>query len=140
MSLRTIFLTKDKNKAITSDDVRDFIYPDLVSLNTGTYKKYVAILSQSGTDVPTATILENTLGITIAWSYSSEGVYVGTPSSGTFPAAKTTLLIGPGWASAGDKIEIGNGVSTLSLNTFNFAGAAANAILNLTTLEIRVYP
>jgi len=42
------------------------------------YLKYVALLTQSGTSAPTATVLENTLGGTVVWSYLSVGQYVGT--------------------------------------------------------------
>ncbi len=33
--LKTLFLTKNRNKYITSKDIKDNIYPDLVSLQTG---------------------------------------------------------------------------------------------------------
>lgn len=50
-------------------------------------KVYKALLSQSGTDAPTAIVLENTLGVTITWSRLSVGKYRGTftnPISGIF--------------------------------------------------------
>jgi hypothetical protein len=52
-----------------------------------TYKVYTALLTQSGTSAPTATILENTLGGDIVWSYTSPGNYLGT-LSGAFPIDK----------------------------------------------------
>ena len=42
---------------------------------TPQYKVYTALLSQSGTDAPTAIVLENTLGQTITWSYNGVGTY-----------------------------------------------------------------
>ena len=42
------------------------------------YKSYVALLTQSGTDAPEATVLENSLGITITFGYVSPGLYSGT--------------------------------------------------------------
>ena len=33
------------------------------------YLVYTALLTQSGTDAPVATVLENTLGGTVTWSY-----------------------------------------------------------------------
>jgi len=40
-----------------------------------TYKVYTALLTQSGTDAPVATVLENTLGINLTFSYLGVGVY-----------------------------------------------------------------
>jgi len=51
-------------------------------------KVYVALLTQSGTDAPIATILKNTLGGEVVWSYDGAGSYIGT-LIGVF-TAKTT--------------------------------------------------
>jgi hypothetical protein len=42
------------------------------------YKVYTALLSQSGTDAPVATVLENTLGGDIVWTRDMAGQYTGT--------------------------------------------------------------
>lgn len=39
---------------------------------------YRALLTQSGTGAPTATVLANTLGGTVVWSYVDVGTYLGT--------------------------------------------------------------
>lgn len=59
------------------------------------YLVYTARVLQSGAADPDVTILENTLGRTIVWTYESPGELWGTPSSGTFPADKTFLIIDP---------------------------------------------
>lgn len=41
----------------------------------GSYLKYVALLNQSGTSDPVATVLENTLGSTPVWVRSSQDIY-----------------------------------------------------------------
>jgi len=41
-----------------------------------TYKVYVALLTQTGTDAPVANILMNTLGQTPIWSYDDVGRYI----------------------------------------------------------------
>ncbi len=52
------------------------------------YKVYTALLTQSGTDAPVATLLgNNTIG-DIVWTRSGEGLYEGT-LLGAFPAGKT---------------------------------------------------
>ena len=59
---------------------------------TRPYKVYTALLTQTGTAAPTATVLENTLGGTIVWSYSIAGEYIGT-LTGAFLNNKTFLTI-----------------------------------------------
>lgn len=44
------------------------------------YKVYSAILVQTGTDAPVATVLENTLGTNVVWSRSGAGNYIATNS------------------------------------------------------------
>ena len=56
-------------------------------------KVYRALLTQSGTSVPTVTVLENSLGGTVVWTRDSIGNYVGT-LAGAFPSGKTGVLCG----------------------------------------------
>jgi len=56
------------------------------------YKVYRAVLTQSGTDAPTATVLENSLEATIAWTRTNVGIYLGTSSiPDLFSRSKTYL-------------------------------------------------
>lgn len=55
------------------------------------YKVYTALLTQSGTNAPIATVLENTLGGDIVWSRDDIGVYYGT-LVGAFTENKTILF------------------------------------------------
>lgn len=43
-----------------------------------TYQSYVSLLSQSGTENPSSSVLENTLDLNISWARESQGKYVGT--------------------------------------------------------------
>lgn len=69
------------------------------------YKKYVALLTQSGTDAPIATILENTIGA-IVWTRGSLGDYIGT-LAGAFPQNKTFI---PGFGGIGASVPLFNSV------------------------------
>jgi len=60
---------------------------------------YVALITQSGTDAPVATVLKNTLGGTVVWTYDS-GDYLGT-LVGAFTENKTVIFIGTNDAGAG---------------------------------------
>jgi hypothetical protein len=44
--------------------------------NTMNYKVYTALLTQTGTDDPVATVLENTLGFDITWYRDNVGFYL----------------------------------------------------------------
>ena len=52
--------------------------------------RYVAIVNQSGTAAPSATVLENTLGIAPTWARTSAGIYTLT-ATGLFNVAKTFI-------------------------------------------------
>lgn len=112
---------------------------DYVQANSRPYKVYTALLSQSGTNAPTATVLENTLGGTIVWGRSNAGFYTGTLTS-AFPSGKTFY---PPLSSTGpnENIRIYNYISNTSqirVDTY-FLSANSDGILNNNTIEIRVY-
>lgn len=54
-------------------------------------KVYKAILNQTGTDAPVATVLVNTLGGTVVWTRGDVGAYIGTLVA-AFPGNKTIVL------------------------------------------------
>lgn len=64
---------------------------DIKEVSTKSYKVYTALLTQSGTDAPVATVLENTLGGDIVWSRDDIGIYYGT-LAGAFTENKTILF------------------------------------------------
>lgn len=60
------------------------------SSSQSAYKVYTALLTQSGTDAPVATVLENTLG-DIVWTRDSVGIYRGTLNGVLFLLEKTII-------------------------------------------------
>jgi hypothetical protein len=112
------------------------------------YKVYTAILNQSGTSAPVATVLENTIDATLLWTYSSVGNYIFSlpsfPSGSPFIVGKTFVHIGstttgPLALYANNNTSMGvpqnNGIvvknyNTLFANTNNFTNVS---------IEIRVY-
>lgn len=105
-------------------------------------KKYVALMSQTGTDAPTAIILENTIG-NIIWTYDSVGIYIGT-LAGAFPINKV-------WISQGNTIsgqyayaaDANIPPDSIYLNIYEFEAPdwqPQDGKLVKTPLEIRVYP
>lgn len=76
---------------MTVNGNRDFYY--INNLNSYTmYKIFKATINQSGTAIPTATILENTTGLTPTFSRDDVGVY-GIDNLGITNPAKVIVLI-----------------------------------------------
>lgn len=118
----------------TQQDFTDFVdtvYP---------YEKYVALLSQTGTDAPIPTVLENTLSGTLVWSYQAVGEYRVT-LTGAFLIGKVVIFHKD--LSGGYRIVIqrltDNVIQVITYDpTTPFAGS--NGRLSNTSIEIRVYP
>lgn len=109
------------------------------------YKVYTALLNQTGTNAPVATVLENTLGGTVVWTRNSPGLYIAT-LIGAFPLGKT---YGNATFSFDDAAEgyksIGisrNNNNVVQLRTSDgIIGGSSNdgLMLEPTSIEIRVY-
>jgi hypothetical protein len=105
-------------------------------------KRYVALLTQSGTDAPVATVLENSLGGTVVWTYVDVGEYYGT-LSGAFPAAKTICSINnpsPAAANTAGTITADAFGDYVDVFTLNNAFAQSNEQLYNTSIVLTVYP
>lgn len=106
------------------------------------YKVYAALLTQSGTDAPVATVLENTLGGTPAPGYAEVGEYTLT-LAGAFPVAKTGIPSPPPLVYS-DANGVGYGAFRTSDNVITIvskdSGSQSNNVLSNAFIEIRVYP
>lgn len=110
---------------------------DLMSAAGGaSYLVYTALLSQTGTSAPTATVLENTLGGTVVWTYNAEGSYIGT-LTGAFTADKTAIFTG---GFDGFYFSYRGSANTVTILTYDETLTLANDYLNKNPIEIRVYP
>lgn len=112
---------------------------DIADLGGGgaSYLKYVALLSQTGTDAPVATVLENTLGGTVVWTRDGEGAYLGT-LEGAFTENKTLIFVQSTGAfsqiaywDTEDNVQVQTKASTTTLEDGQLLSAS---------IEIRVYP
>jgi hypothetical protein len=102
------------------------------------YKRYIALISQTGISDPTVIVLENTIG-DIVWTRNLAGEYIGT-LIGAFPQNKT-YLITQGWAN--QSFETINMFwftnDDITILTTDPALIQLDGVLNYNTIEIRVY-
>lgn len=105
------------------------------------YDVYTALLTQSGTSAPTATVLENTTGRTITWSRTGTGQYRGTISGSSLAANKVYIYLQQPYAFPRKFSSIVlSGGSTILLDTTDGVSTLADSHLTNTSLEIRIYP
>jgi len=110
---------------------------DGTHIATDGVKRYVALLTQTGTDAPVATVLTNTLSGPIVWTYNDVGSYTGT-LTGAFTADKT--LTCSGVTRTGRFWELSREtVNSVTLTAITAGGDPVE--LNATiSAEIRVFP
>lgn len=96
------------------------------------YKSYVALLTQTGTNAPTAVVLENTLGISPVYAYGGVGSYTLT-STGTFVLGKTYAFI-----QNNSTLNVVNTTDDAPDIIYILTNSADDLLIS-TTIEIRVY-
>lgn len=123
------------NSFLTIDDFADI--PS--ALNT---KTYAAFITQSGTNAPTATVLENTLGATPVWARTGVGVYTAT-TVGYFTVNKTVPNNNPELyvdSVTGNKITaVRTSANVITVTTTNSSDVATDGVLTNRYIQIVVY-
>jgi hypothetical protein len=125
--------TQGPGKILTSDAT------GVASWTMSSVRSYVTILSQSGTASPTEiAVINNTLGVTLTWSYLSVGQYRLTSSSPIFDINKI-------WWSSYIGASNGETLSGSPADSYNFdvfcrvGGVLANSYLSGASFKIEVY-
>ncbi len=103
-------------------------------------KRYCALLTQTGTDAPVATVRENSTGQTLTWNYVGAGSYTVTAGAATFTANKTQVFYGP--AKTGGYMVTGYRTSTteITLQVTFIDESGSNNQLQETAVTILIYP
>lgn len=135
-----IIKNETADSANTATRIGD-MYLDIIDSkkNNDEYKVYTAILNQSDTDPPTATVLKNTFG-TLTLNYISPGLY-SISSPALFTSNKTWLTrvlyynLG-GMLAKSYYIDVNN----IGVSTQNSVGTYTDNLLTNAYIEIRVYP
>lgn len=106
---------------------------------------YRALLTQSGTSAPTATVLANTLGGTVVWSYVDVGTYLGTLTgafAGDVICAPNLGIDNNGYGLSRPYTVYKDSDDAIGVSTYSdYSGTGSNDVLNgAAYIEIRVYP
>jgi hypothetical protein len=137
-----------KKSAILNEQTEPVTMADIIETVGGgpSYLVYTALLTQSGTSAPVATVLENTLGGNPVWARGGQGSFNIT-LSGAFPIGKTIIFLTIRGDDADGRIiaEINyNSSPNANQRGFVFKNASTNlnadGIGTLSSIEIRVYP
>lgn len=107
------------------------------------YKIYTALLTQTLTDAPVATVLENTLGGTVVWTRDVQGQYLAT-LTGAFTSGKTIVFIqASDNAVSPDCSFITNIIEGepdyIRIRTFDTTGIEDDELLTSSSIRIEVY-
>ncbi len=104
------------------------------------YKVYTALLTQTGTDAPVATVLQNTLGGEVVWYRDDVGVYFGG-FTGAFPSGKSFSLTQSVFESTLNRFEtMVISVDEVEFRTSAPDGSLQDDLLRNTPIQIQVYP
>ena len=103
-------------------------------------KVYKAMLNQTVTNAPVATVLENSLGGTVVFTYIGVGIYRGT-LVGAFPSKGRFFSIIAQQAPF-DSVAVcsWSNVDSFTVETSSVAGIYSNNKLDETSILIEVYP
>lgn len=110
-----------------------------IAPSPSSYKVYTALLSQTGTNAPVATVLENTIG-NIVWTRDSTGIYFGTLAN-AFTENKTwfSVIVNSNSTDANETLAIyWNNSSQIHVQT-GIGTIGTDGRLYLNSIEIRVY-
>ncbi|NAY90614.1 hypothetical protein GTQ34_01670 [Muricauda sp. JGD-17] len=100
------------------------------------FLSYVSLINQTGTQDPTSTVLENTLGLSIVWTRESQGKYVGSLDS-NIDIGKTVIFYTTPTTHTGVRGEI-VGDNEVRIELQNGTNAFADDFSNL-SFELREY-
>jgi len=124
--------------SVSSNNTTDTI---TISGTAAPYRVYTALLSQSDSSAPVATVLGNTLSADIIWTRTTTGVYFGT-LSGAFTENLTTVSCNYGIVSGDASIITGfrSNANVIRVQTYKASDKTLSAMKgSLIFIEIRVY-
>ena len=118
-------------KSATVNQLSAYIVPGI-----NVYDSYTALLTQTSTNAPVATVLSNNLTATLTWARTGVGVYTLTASAATFTANKTIIFINAG---SSQSIITGERTSDTVLTVKTISGGATDSAITNGAFEVRIY-
>ena len=110
------------------------------------YISYQALLTQSATGAPVATVVLNQLGATMTWARTSAGLYTVTAGSAVFTSGKTVIKMSMPLIGLVNYIVVPTSTSIITLTTILnsviatvLTATATDALLTGILFEIIVY-
>ncbi|WP_318308956.1 DUF7151 family protein [Flagellimonas crocea] len=129
-------LDSNQNGTLDAEEVTTTEYLCNGDSSDFSYQSYASLISQTGTNDPTVQVLENTLGITIAWVRDSQGIYTGTLDT-PIDISKTVIFFSTPTTHTGVRGEILSS-SQIRLELQNGINVFADNFENL-SFELREY-
>ena len=121
---------------VIGNPTRNFTMSSIAALSNSIglgYTVYTALISQTGTAAPVATVLQNTTSGTIAWVRDSLGNYAGVITGDAFTADKTLVFVNQGGGTSTANIQWSSSTTKVTIIT------AADSVLTKASIEIRIY-
>lgn len=111
--------------------------PGATPVTAVAYKEYNAILNQTGTNAPVATVLSNNIG-NIVWTRNASGEYAGTLAGAFATPTKLMLITTPSNTGVLQNLERGNDDS-VNLYTYDISASGVDGVLVNSAVQIRIY-
>tara|TARA_A100001201_G_scaffold61428_2_gene58649 strand:+ start:213 stop:647 length:435 start_codon:yes stop_codon:yes gene_type:complete len=119
----------------SSNATKNFTVDSVVSAGLG-YTAYAALISQSGTNAPTATALKNNTGYTYTWARTGSGTYTITANGNAFTNNKTIVFMNLGEYAGGG---VPRSVWTRTSDTVLTITTGGDGRITNGSFEIRIY-
>ena len=118
--------------ATSLDKTRNFTASAITAAGLG-YTSYTALLTQTGTAAPTATVLLSNLTATLTWARTGAGTYTLTAGAATFTNNKTIVFFNNGNAAPNTNKWTRTSDTVLTITT------GADAAITNGSFEVRIY-
>lgn len=127
-------------------NISELVTEGLYLVPSAAIKRYVALVSQSGTDDPAVTVLENSLGAAVVWTRNGVGDYLAT-LAGAFPQGRTAIQQPPfdlfnnlNFIQVSGPQDDLFQVFTVDMSGFPVSQSLVDGVLNQTPFIVTVYP
>ena len=102
--------------------------------------RYVALVTQTGTNDPVATEVFNNTGATITWARTGVGAYTAVASPSVFVDSKTPVVASNGTEEAGFVSGEYSNEATVAFRSWDATGSLADVIISNASIVIEIYP